>query len=391
MKKTLKQKTFKMLVSKYLLGKGTDIERRYVERYYDLFDTKEDILREQDHEVVQDIGRRLKLEIDKNIKSQETRPYKLFRRFTVAALILFTGSASFYFYSWQKDAMQIAVRQNKLAKQDLSPGSNRAILELSDGSEIVLNDSHSGIVAHQKGIAITKTEASLQYDRAVPSKAVLVFNSVSTPRGGQYQLRLSDGTAVWLNAGSKLTYPVAFGGNEREVSLSGEAYFEVAKDAMRPFRVNTNQQRVTVIGTHFNISAYTDDKETKTTLLEGRVSVQSLNSLGQRILKPGEQAQTFMDNKQPRFVIYKVDNTEAVAWKNGYFQFRDEGLESILKKIARWYDVEIDYAENWVPSGLYYNGTVSKYKNASQVLKKLELSGGVRFQIEGRRIMVMPQ
>lgn len=378
------------MVREYLSGAGSESQRAAVERYYELFSSQDDILEEQEKQSVNAIGVRLKANIDLQIKNQETKTYSIFQKFTAAAAVLITLSTGLYFYNAEKGDKQL-VHHNQSKQKDFAPGGSKAVLALADGTQITLNTAKDGILANQKGVAVTKTgDGNLVYENVTSPTATKLFNSVSTPRGGQYRLHLSDGTSVWLNAGSVLTYPVAFDHNERKVKLSGEAYFEVAKDAKRPFRVQTIQQTISVLGTHFNISAYTDDTDTKTTLLEGKVAVESFNLSNQKILKPGQQALTSLNTKTHSPVIKNVDTIDVVAWKNGYFQFQDEPLESILKKISRWYDVEVDYSKNQLSNRLFFNGTISKYKNASQVLKKLELTGGVHFQIEGRRIMVMP-
>jgi len=392
MKKRPNQKAFYKAVRRYLSGVASTTERRAVERYYDLFSTQEDILDELDPEELRQIGLRLKSKIDSKIQNQDTQPYKLVQRIVAAASVILAVAGGLYYFQFLKLGSPHVVKFEKSVQQDVGPGSNKAILILADGSKLNLSNAQNGMLAQQQGVAINKAaDGSLVYADAVSSGAAQSFNSVSTPRGGQYRLRLSDGTLVWLNAGSVLKYPVSFGADQRMVSLSGEAYFQVSKDPGHPFQVTTQQQKVRVLGTHFNISAYPEDTETKTTLLEGKVSVGNTNSSVYSILEPGEQALSSAIHIKRPIVITRIDTTEAVAWKNGYFQFRDESLESVLKKISRWYDVEIQYTGNQVPSGLYFNGTVSKYSNASQVLRKLELSGGVHFKIEGRRITVMPK
>ena len=390
MKKTLNQKAFRRLVGRYLSGEGSESERRTVERYYDLFSSQEDILDGRDQAEVRSTGLRLKSVIDLRTGEGRHKVYPLWRKLTAAAVVLFGISAGLFFYPNQSSESKIVNSQGR-NKADLVPGGNRAVLALSDGRRIALDGAHVGVLAGQQGVSVSKTASgTLEYTVAGRTNRAELLNSVSTPRGGQYRLRLSDGTGVWLNAGSVLTYPVAFGGNSRRVTLSGEAYFEVRTDTSRPFSVQTLQQKITVRGTHFNISAYGDDPETRTTLLEGQVSVTGLASGETRMLRPGQQALSSRDHKSNNLSVTHIDTAEAVAWKNGYFHFQDEGLESVLKKIARWYDLEILYPGNRIPQGVYFSGTLSKYQNGGQVLRKLELSGGVHFQMEGRRVMVRP-
>ncbi|MGY0036944.1 FecR family protein [Pedobacter sp. NJ-S-72] len=209
---------------------------------------------------------------------------------------------------------------------------------------------------------------------------------METPKGGQYQLVLPDGTKVWLNAASSLRYPVAFQGNERKVELTGEAYFEVAKDKTRPFEVYSNNQVVQVLGTHFNINAYSNEPFVSTTLLEGSVKVTNSLTNAQKIIRPGQQSLISKDG-QAGIEVKNMDLDEAVAWKNGYFMFNEEELESILKKVSRWYNVDVQYEQEELKHQLF-SGTLSKYSNVSQVLKKLEMLQSIHFKIEGRKIIV---
>jgi len=215
------------------------------------------------------------------------------------------------------------------------------------------------------------------------------YNSIATPKGGQYQIILPDGTRVWLNAASVLKYPVAFTSTARKVELTGEAYFEVAKNKAKPFIIHTAKQEVTVLGTHFNINAYADEPNTRTSLLEGSVKVAKLNDAASVMIKPGQAALVGDPGSASRIQIASIDPDEAVAWKNGYFMFDSENLESILRKVARWYDVDITW-QSRNSAQKEFSGTISKYSNASQVLKKLELTEAVHFKIEGRKIIVLP-
>ena len=209
-------------------------------------------------------------------------------------------------------------------------------------------------------------------------------NTITTPNGGQWQVVLSDGTKVWLNAASSISYPSTFAKREnRIVVLTGEAYFEVAKDASHPFIVISGNQRIEVLGTHFNISSYTDDPAISTTLLEGSVKVSLSGQKHDVYLKPGEQA---LSSKQG-IRIRQVDVTEALAWKEGYFRFDDEPITSIMSKLARWYDIEVHYQDTTNKEAFY--GRVSRNKNLSQVLKALETTKTVQFKVEGRRVTVL--
>ncbi len=308
-----------------------------------------------------------------------------------AAAIVIIAVGMLYFH--QKDTTKQTV--NHIAKNDIHPGGNKAYLTLANGKTIVLNTAANGQIANQAGTSVTKTgSGQLVYTLARKSAAnnPSELNTITTPHGGQWQLLLPDGTKVWLNAASSLTYPVSFAAlKNRRVELSGEAYFEVAKDKTHPFIVHTIKQDVEVLGTHFNINAYADEQYTKTTLLEGSVQVAATtasaingaNSLAWQALKPGQQS--VLSNGDIKIT---AANTEAaIAWKNAMFYFENDNLENIMKRVARWYDVNIIYHNNQVKQELF-SGRVSRAQNVSEVLKMLTLTGAAQFKIEGRNIIV---
>ncbi|TZF81550.1 FecR family protein [Pedobacter sp. BS3] len=341
--------------------------------------------------------------------------FSISRFWKYAAAVILVCAIGLYFWKYPGSKQPLVVNQ----KNDIAPGGNKAILTLADGRKISLTDVKDGELAQQSGIRVTKTaDGQLVYHVADASSAVpLAYNTLSTPQGGQYQVVLPDGTRVWLNAASSLTYPTTFSGNERLVTLTGEGYFEVAKaplipqrgkqhalssrlagrgEAWVPFIVMAEGQRVEVLGTHFNINAYPDEEVIKTTLLEGSVKVSKPNSAalldaGVK-LHPGQQAVLSQVSPTAITVNNDINIEEAVAWKNGYFMFINEPVQSIMRKISRWYNVEIVYQDNLKDKALW--GTVSRFKNVSEVLKMLELTGVVHFKIETqyngeRRIIVM--
>ncbi|MGV3509199.1 MAG: FecR family protein [Sphingobacteriaceae bacterium] len=269
-------------------------------------------------------------------------------------------------------------------KLDIAPGSDKAILTLADGSRIVLGDSIKGEITKQGNSLVINTNNVVSYNTKNPglnSNATPAYNTITTPRGGQYKIILPDNTVVWLNAASSLRFPTAFTGNERKVELTGEAYFEVAKNKAMPFKVNAGNSQIEVLGTHFNVMAYTDEHSTNTTLIEGSVKVIKDNS--EALLVPGQQAKV-----ADKINVASADVNEAIAWKNGLFQFKEAELKTILRQISRWYDVEIEY-EGKLPKEKF-RAEVSREANLSQVLKILEISG-VNFTIkEGRKIIVKP-
>lgn len=279
------------------------------------------------------------------------------------------------------------VKSNAIAqKNDIRPGRNKAVLTLANGQKITLTDSVNGQIAVQANVKIAKT-ANGQIIYELPKEVAdndltPGYNTIEAPTGGQWQVILPDRSKVWLNAKSSLTYPTYFSGNERKVELKGEAYFEVTHNAQMPFKVISKDQTVEVLGTHFDIMAYDDDIIMRTTLLEGSVKIS--NNGHSRILIPGEQAQVSDAGTK---VTNEIDLEDVMAWKNGYFKFNDN-LESVMRKISRWYNIEVKYANNVDPS-LRFGGKISRYKNLSSALKIMELTGNVHFKVEGRRVTVM--
>lgn len=264
-----------------------------------------------------------------------------------------------------------------------APGVNKAILTLSDGSTVILDDAKNGQVAKQAGAQIAKlANGQLVYNSLKEKPADIVFNTLTTPRGGQFKLKLPDGSTVWLNAVSSIKYPTAFIGNERKVEITGEAYFEVAHDAEKPFKVSVGEMEVIVLGTHFNINTYNDETTVKTTLLEGSVNLAKAGALVR--LKPGQQAQT--GNSQAIKVVNNVDIDQVVAWKNGYFSFYKSDLQTVMRQISRWYDVDISY-EGKIPER-QFGGKIDRNSNITEVLNILEESK-VHFKIEERKIIVL--
>ncbi|PWK79812.1 FecR family protein [Mucilaginibacter oryzae] len=303
--------------------------------------------------------------------------------YAAAASILLCLTVSFYLY--RQPAKQHLV-MNNVIKNDFVPGSNKAVLKLANGSTLSLTGGNKGLLARQGVTAISKKdEGRVEYrpgTAGVNAKdTAALYNTVSTPKGGQYQVVLPDGTRVWLNTASSIRFPVAFTGNDRRVEISGEVYFEVAKNKYKPFIVTSGNQRVTVLGTHFDINAYPDEGIVKTTLLEGSVKVNAGDYMV--LLKPGQQSQIGIENKLT--VSDDIDMDEVVAWKNGFFRFNKADIQTIMNQISRWYDVEVKY-EGQPQPGHYY-GKISRNVNASKVLKVLELSG-MHFTIEGGKIIV---
>lgn len=286
-------------------------------------------------------------------------------------------------YSLTRPASMPVPTASKTAPQDIPAGGNKATLTLANGSRIVLDDTGEGTVASQGGISIHKTNnGQLVYTITGNNQQTDTgYNTIQTPNGGQYQVNLPDGSKVWLNAATSLTFPAAFGANGRTVNLNGEAYFEVAAmPNAQPFTVKVNDLTVDVLGTQFNIMAYADEKNSHTTLLTGAVRV-TKGGAG-KVLQPGQQAIAGADLQ-----VREADTEAAVAWKNGMTVFSNADIHSIMRQIARWYDVDIVY-QGEIPQRLF-TGKIPRHANVSKVLKILELSD-IHFTIDGRKIIVTP-
>lgn len=301
-----------------------------------------------------------------------------FRRMMPAAasvLVLLSVGVYWWYSHKQKETPHQPGRQ---LAQDVEPGQFKARLTLDDGSTIILDSTASGQLATQGNSVIVNKDGQLVYNAATSSgdHAPLSYNTLSTPRGGQYRLVLPDGSSVWLNAASSIRYPAAFTGNKREVEITGEAYFEVSHGM--PFIVHVNHKTdVEVLGTHFNINAYDDEGSIRTTLLEGRVKVQSA------ILKPGQQAVFTNDSRLT--VQNDINTEEVIAWKNGGFYFNGADIQTVMRQVARWYDVDVVY-EGQIPGG-HFKGKPSRSATLSQMLKMLEYTG-VKYSIQGKKIII---
>jgi len=375
----MKKQAAKDLLVKYRNGTCTDQEQAVVEAWYAGWNEGQPALSEQRLVQAEErIYSRLPAKPVAKITS-------LWPRIAAAASILLLLSAGGYFLLYRPTIQQIA--QNQI-HNDVLPGGNKAVLTLANGRQISLTDAKSGVLASQGKTAIHKTASGqVVYDikqsgTGNPSQEIQ-YNTITTPKGGKWEAVLADGSKVWLDAASSIRFPTAFTGKNRTVEITGQAYLEIIHDAKKPFRVFADGQTIEDIGTHFNINAYTDEAAIKTTLLEGSISV----SAGGRkvLLKPGQQA--LSNSSSPGFKVADVNTEEAIAWKNGYFRFNDENIQGIMRQLARWYNIDVQYEGDITRDGL--NGKISRDKNISQVLNMLAETKLVHFKIEGRRITVM--
>ncbi|QEC78518.1 FecR family protein [Mucilaginibacter ginsenosidivorax] len=323
-----------------------------------------------------------KVKTESAIWEKEELPHKnnWLKRISVAASIAATLGVGFYFYQ----QVNKPIVNNKIAQNDVAPGKNTAMLTLANGRKIFLSDAIKGVLAKEAGVKISKTaNGQIVYEVQDNTENSNMINILTTARGETYQVRLPDGTDVWLNAASSLKYPASFASaSQRRVTLTGEAYFQVAKDKTHPFIVKTAQQEVQVLGTHFNINSYADEPTTKTTLLEGSVQVKGLHN-EHKILKPGDQSVLTATGIE----IRNADTEEVVAWKNNEFMFGNDDFRTIMRKIARWYNIEVIY-EPSAPVNLQLGGFSSRSRNISTVLKMMAKTGEVRFKVEGQKVYV---
>ena len=390
---------FQELLDKYLTGRMTEQERQQFSELLNVPEHKNRLAAiidaelaehafdgEPDHNTLAAIQENLYNNIQAEKERSATIIYYM-KRLAVAAVFIMMLSGVAWWLVSKKPAQPEIVRENKVNKKTpLVPGGNKAILKLSDGTEIILDSAVEGTLVQQGQAKVIKLgDGQLSYQSTDNTSAEPVYNTISTPRGGQYQLILADGSKVWLNASSSLRYPAFFSGKERKVELTGEGYFEIAKNATMPFHVQVNNMDVEVLGTHFNINSYTDEPAIRTTLLEGSVIVKSAGrDQNSAILKPGEQAVLSGDNS-PLTIHHSPDLDEVMAWKNGLFQFKAADIKTVLRQAERWYDVEFEYKENIAAR---FSGQISRSANADQLLKILELTGKVKFEYQGKTIIV---
>lgn len=383
----------KELARRWQEGTITEEEKKLFNQWYHSFDDIhiEDITTES----LEHLKTRLYTNI---IQKEQILPGRSWFRNNVtylssAAVLALIFSISGYFYNRSNSLRP----RNQTALQErniIRPGSNKAVLMLADGSAIVLDQKTNAVLKQQGNVSVTKSKAGqLSYHIAkntgIAAK-ITAYNLVSTPRGGQYQVNLSDGTKVWLNAASTLRFPAAFNNDTRVVELTGEAYFEVNPARLGrngskriPFLVKTRNQLVEVLGTHFNVNAYADEPDTKTTLLKGAVKVVQLTSKSAALLKPGQQSVV-----AEKITVSAVDALQSIAWQKGDFVFDNETVESMMRKISRWYDVDVEYRGNI--RFRKFGGRISKFENIAQILHLMEKTQVIHFNIQGRRVIVMP-
>lgn len=372
-----KRRYLAKLAGKIKQGSINEKETTFFENWYNGLSKKDLQIDSRYAKNKDQLKRRIFRRIQDDINKTEKVPVFLFwKKLAIAAsLILGTIFGSLYYYTQydhNTDAAQTAI----------VAGTNTAILTLEDGRKINLSEADNGIISQTAGVDIIKTAAgSIQYKTQTSSpNRPTVYNTIEAPAGGKWSLILPDGTQVWLNSSSSITYPTQFASTERKVNIKGEAFFDVAHNKKAPFIVTSGQQLIRVLGTQFNVEAYEDDAIAKTTLLKGAVAIE----IGNKTVKltPGEQAKW----NGTEITKETVDTEAAIAWKDGYFKF-NENIESILTKISRWYNVEIIYLSKPDPATTF-SGKIARHRNLNNVLKMLEYDGNIHFQIQGRKVIV---
>ncbi len=305
-------------------------------------------------------------------------------RISAAAIVLISIGIAFLYQAASPATTNVIAQQPVPAiENDVLPGTAGAILTLANGKQVVLDSTGNSMLLAQGGTQLLNQQGRLSYNHTGSGGNETVYNTMTTTKGKQYQLQLSDGSKIWLNAASSVTYPTSFTGTERKISITGEAYFEIAHDAKKPFTVSTNGMEIRVLGTHFNVNAYDDEENTSTTLLEGSIKI--INQHTASLLKPGQQLQLNKDGKIK--LVNDADVQEAVAWKDGLFVMKKAGIASIMRQIARWYDVEVSYTDGIPPGRI--SGDIPRNMNLSKVLQVMELSG-VHFVMTGKKVEVQP-
>jgi hypothetical protein len=372
-----------LLYEKFLSGGCSPDEEKRLMEYQDAFEIQEDV---QNSKLTDDdrlLRRAIYTRINESATPVKIRQIKPTWWWYAAAVLLVTLAFGKLLLKPEKPVQFTAIKKQNSSKP-IQPGKNTAILTLSNGMSIVLDDAKNGVLAKSGKTEIKKMKNGLiAYTGKDANTGAAALNTIATPRGGQYAVVLPDGTNVWLNSQSSLTYPVAFNSQERNVTLKGEAYFEVAKNKKHPFIVHTDNVNIKVLGTHFNVAAYADDDEVKTTLLEGSVNLSKGTSSA--MLIPGQQG--IVTTAEDKIITKTVNVNQAIAWKMGYFLFRENSIRDIMKQMARWYDVEVEY--KGTPTSKTFGGTYAKDKDINELLNGLELTGLVHFKIDGRRIIVM--
>lgn len=391
----------KPLLHKFLRQELTDTERRELEAWAAESEANNQLLQRISDPLQLETDLRLLQQSNENILARLQTAFPELRESTqaiqpvhrvhflrrgllkYAAAILVFGSVAGWIWHASKSPGKNNDTATVQTSTDIQPGSNKAMLILADGSSIVLDSAGNGNIASQGNTRIEKTAGGAIRYHSDGKATANMTNTMRTPRGGQFRLTLPDGTEVWLNAASSITYPVAFNGGDRKVTITGEAFLQVAKDPAKPFTVNVdNRSTIRVLGTAFNINAYSDEPEMTTTLIQGAVQVQSQQN--KVILKPGQQS-SISHTSQQLLVSNNADVERAIAWKNGRFDFNGLELPAIMRQLERWYDINVEFTGP--ASKETYRGRLTRDLTLTQVLDILNKMD-VKCRLEGRKLIL---
>lgn len=371
------------LTIKYLLGTLTDVERQELDAILD-----EDPIRRQrfdqrtsSHRLQQNLQTYL------DIQKAQRIPVRTLRRYlpyAAAAVIIAIITLALYIHRRQPQ-QQLQQSDPIIAMQhDFQPGSNRAMLTLADGTTIDLDAAKNGMISSQNNAQIFKTDSGrIAYNTNKTKAATLAYNIVSTPRGGTYQVTLPDGSTAWLNAASSIRFPTSFA-NKREVQTTGEVYFDIASDAAKPFYVSSGAISIQVLGTEFDIQHYNNEPSARVTLVTGAIKVQA--GRHDRVLTGQQQAK--LTPETPITVIDNPDISQAIAWKTGFFRFKNADIRSIMREVERWYDVDVEYQVT--DNAATYGGRISRGLPLSQLLRLLQGNNIHHYKMEGRKLIILP-
>lgn len=372
-----------ILIRKYLSGTATSEEIEAVEQWYQDYGQNLEVYvgneeERSEQELHDKILNRLRTTVHAASPAKVTPMWKkLAAAASIAALISVGG---WYFIHDRSTGKSQVAQQT-----EAGPGFEQAILTTSDGNKIQLGKNSQQPINEKNGVLISNDGRQLSYTSTSTDKSIF-FNTLEVPRKGVYSLVLADGTKVWLNSLSSLTYPTSFPGRERRVSIKGEAYFEIARNPRQPFIVDVDGvQAIEVLGTRFNVNAYTNEEQVRTTLLEGAVRIMAGNQ--QQKLLPGQEA-LFSQSDKALQVRNVTDPNDVISWKNGFFVCNGKDLKAILRQVTRWYDIEVVYQGNIKPEA--FEGTISRKMNLSELLSMLEITG-VKFSFQGKQLTVLPQ
>lgn len=394
----MKKQQFIKILHKYVNGKANENEKELIETYYHLLLEKlklesrpagdEDV----EGSLLQDVLLSKiwdQINDEESVNTKGLKPFAKTWQIAATIAVLIIAGIIFYTMAERRSSRKKSIADSQ--QQDthvIKPGGNKAVLTLSNGKKIFLDNTSNGSLAKQGNVTVINLNGGqLAYKNTYPGhneKFQPVYNTLSTPRGGQYELTLPDGTKVWLNAASSVHYPVVFSGQTRTVELKGEGYFEIAQDAQKPFIVQTDKIKIEVLGTSFDVNSYTDEDEIKATLEGG--SIKMIEGKKSILLKPGECVS--FDKKNGDMSVGKANVAADIAWKNGLFSFDNTNIKEIMARVSRWYDVNVVYATTEL-SHKSYSGVLPRYSEVSALLKMLEMTGTIHFKIKDRTIIVM--